>query len=121
MARRCVKVALAKPKRSFSKEKIETLVPDKRKEKLTTKERALYWAKTGDKWDIYIHACEIGPKSNDEKELMTGYSQLSLFRNELAMRRKKENMRIIQSFTHLFLWRRIQNVAEHYLSGLKRL
>ena len=49
MARRCVKVTLTKPKRSFSKEKIETLMPDKRKEKLTVKERALYCAKTGDK------------------------------------------------------------------------
>ena len=83
MARKCVKVALAKPKCSFSKEKIETLVPDKRKEKLTIKERALYCAKTGDKWDIYIHACEIGPKSNDDKEIVTGCSWLSLFRNEL--------------------------------------
>ena len=41
MARKCVKVALAKPKCSFSKKKIETLVPDKRKEKLTIKERVL--------------------------------------------------------------------------------
>ena len=47
MACRCVKVALAKPKRSFSKEKIETLMPDKRKEKLTIKERAFYCAKLG--------------------------------------------------------------------------
>ena len=69
MARRCVKVALVKPKRSFSKEKIETLVPDKRKKKLTIKERALYCAKTGDKWDIYIHACEIGPKVMTIKKL----------------------------------------------------
>jgi len=83
MACACVKVALAKPKCSFSKEKIETLVPDKRKEKLTIKERALYCAKTGDKWDIYIHACEIGPKSNDDKEIVASCSQLSLFRNEL--------------------------------------
>ena len=83
MARRCVKVAFAKPKCSFSKEKIETLVPDKRKKKLTIKERALYCAKTGDKWDIYIHACEIGPKSNDDKEIVTGCSRLLLFRNEL--------------------------------------
>ena len=52
MVRRCVKVALANGtnnRRSFSKEKIETLVSDKRKEKLTIKERALYCAKTGDK------------------------------------------------------------------------
>jgi hypothetical protein len=49
MARRCVKVALTKLKRLFSQEKIETLVPDKRKEKLTIKERALHCAETGDK------------------------------------------------------------------------
>ncbi|CAB4374634.1 unnamed protein product [Rhizophagus irregularis] len=83
MARRCVKVALTKPKRLFSQEKIEALVPDKRKEKLTIKERALHCAETGDKWDIYIHACEIGPKSNDDKETVASCSRLSLFRNEL--------------------------------------
>src|SRR6266540_421345 len=83
MACGCVKVILAKPKRSFSKEKIKTFVLDKRKEKLTIRERALYCAKTGDKWDIYIHAREIGLKSNDDKEIVTSCSQLSLFHNEL--------------------------------------
>ena len=50
MARRCVKVALANGtnnRRSFSKERIEALLPDKRKGKLTIEERAKYCAKTG--------------------------------------------------------------------------
>src|SRR6266498_441200 len=83
MTYRCVKIALVKPKYLFSKEKIETLVSNQRKEKLTIRERALYCAKTGDKWDIYIHAREIGLKSNDDKEIVTSCSQLSLFHNEL--------------------------------------
>jgi hypothetical protein len=77
--RRCVKVVLVKPKCSFSKEKIKTLVPDQRKKKLAIRERVLYYAKTGDKWDIYIHAREIGPKSNDDKEIVASCSRLSLF------------------------------------------
>ncbi|RGB21884.1 hypothetical protein C1646_777064 [Rhizophagus diaphanus] len=86
MARRCVKVPLAKSikKRSaFSKEQIEAFVPNKRKEKLTIEERAKYCAKTSDKWDIFIYSRDIGPKSKDNKEIITGCSQLSLFRNEL--------------------------------------
>ncbi|CAG8610069.1 4380_t:CDS:2, partial [Acaulospora colombiana] len=46
-------------------------------------ERAKYCAKTDDKWDIFIHVRDIGPKSNDDKEIVTGCSRLSLFRNEL--------------------------------------
>ena len=83
MARRCVKVALTKPKHLFSKEQIEALISDQRKEKLTIRERALYCTKTGDKWDIYIHAREIDPKSNDDKEIVTSCSRLSLFCNKL--------------------------------------
>src|SRR3954451_18635442 len=51
IARRCVKVALARStnnRRSFSQEKIEALLPDKRKGKLTIEERAKYCTKTGD-------------------------------------------------------------------------
>jgi hypothetical protein len=81
MARKCVKDALTR--RKFSKEQIEALVPDKRKEKLTIEERAKYCAKTGDKWDIFIHARDIGPKSNDDKEIVAGCSRLSLFHNKL--------------------------------------
>ncbi|CAG8749574.1 15292_t:CDS:1, partial [Cetraspora pellucida] len=58
------------------------LVPDKRKKKLTIEKRALYCAKTGDEWDIYIHAFDLGPKSNDE--IVASCSRLSLFRNKLA-------------------------------------
>ncbi|CAG8801524.1 17893_t:CDS:2, partial [Dentiscutata erythropus] len=66
-----------------NKEQIEALVPDKRKEKLTIEERAKYCAKTGDKWDIFIHSRDIGPKSNDDKEIVASCSWLSLFHNEL--------------------------------------
>src|ERR1043166_1131986 len=48
MACRCVKVVLTRGtdnRRSFSKEKIEVLLPDKRKGKLTIEERAKYCAK----------------------------------------------------------------------------
>jgi len=86
MARRCVKVSLAKStkKRSaFSKEQIEALMPDKRKEKLIIEEKAKYYAKTGDKWDIFIYSRDIGLKSKDDKEIVASYSRLSLFRNEL--------------------------------------
>ena|SRR5688572_22280273 len=47
MAHRCVKVALARGtdnKRSFSKERIEAFMPDKRKKNLTIEERAEYCA-----------------------------------------------------------------------------
>src|SRR6266498_341878 len=84
MTYRCVKIALVKPKYLFSKEKIETLVSNQRKEKLTIRERALYCAKTGDKWDIYIHAREIGSKSNNDKEIVSACLRLSLFHIELA-------------------------------------
>ena len=56
---------------------------DKRKGKLTIEERAKYCAKTGDKWNIFIHTHDIGPKSNDNKKIVTGYSRLSLFCNKL--------------------------------------
>ncbi len=46
--------------------------------------KMLYCAKTGDKWDIYIYAHEIGLKSNDNKEIVSTYSWLSLFCVELA-------------------------------------
>ncbi|CAG8673003.1 21115_t:CDS:2 [Dentiscutata erythropus] len=72
-AHKCVKDLLARrtnKRRAFSKEQIEALVLDKRKEKLTIEERAKYCAKTG-------------PKSNDNKEIVAGCSRLSLFRNEL--------------------------------------
>ncbi|KAF0424759.1 highly derived d5-like helicase-primase: PROVISIONAL [Gigaspora margarita] len=85
-ARKCVKdllVRRTKKRWAFSKEQIEALVPDKRKEKLTIEERAKYCAKSGDKWDIFIHSRDIGPKSNDDKEIVAGCSRLSLFHNEL--------------------------------------
>ena len=49
-ARKGVKEALRR--RLFKEDQIEALVPDKRKEKLTIKERAQYCAKTEDVCDI---------------------------------------------------------------------
>ena len=58
MARRCVKVALANGtnnRRSFSKEKIEAFMPDKRKKNLTIEGRAEYCATAGNAMDILFH------------------------------------------------------------------
>ena len=87
MARRCVKVALAKGtenRRLFSKERIEALLPDKRKGKLTIEERAKYCAKSGDFVDIVANHWCLRPKSNDENEIVTGVSRQSTFRVKLA-------------------------------------
>ncbi|RIA96412.1 hypothetical protein C1645_815441 [Glomus cerebriforme] len=84
MARRCVKVALAKPKHSFSKEKIEALLPDKRKGKLTIEGRAEYCAKAGDFVDIITNHWAVSPKNKDEKEIVAGISRQSTFRVKLA-------------------------------------
>src|SRR5438045_3544113 len=84
MACRCVKVALAKPKHSFSKEKIEALLPDKRKGKLTIEERAKYCAKDGDFIDIVANHWRLGPKNKDEKEIVAGVSCQSRLRVKLA-------------------------------------
>jgi hypothetical protein len=87
MARRCVKVALAKGtenRRLFSKERIEALLPDKRKGKLTIEERAKYCAKTGDFIDIVANHWKLGPKTNDENEIVAGVARQSTFRVKLA-------------------------------------
>jgi hypothetical protein len=51
-----------------AKEQIGAFVPDVRKKKLTIRERAQHCAETGDKWDIYIHAMDLLPKNDDEKD-----------------------------------------------------
>ncbi|RGB24030.1 hypothetical protein C1646_773643 [Rhizophagus diaphanus] len=87
MAHRCVKVALARGtdnRRSFSKERIDALVLDKRKGKLTIEERAEYCAKTGDFVDIIANHWALGPKSNDENEIVTSVSHQSTFRVKLV-------------------------------------
>ena len=69
MARRCVKVALANGtnnRRSFSKEKIEAFMPDKRKKNLTIEGRAEFCATAGDVMDIFTHHLDLGPKNKDE-------------------------------------------------------
>ena len=83
IAHKCVKVAFTKSKCWFSKEKIKILMLDQRKKKLIIEEKAKYYAKTSDKWDIFIHTRDIGSKSNDDKEIVTSCSWLSLFHNEL--------------------------------------
>ncbi|CAG8581890.1 16462_t:CDS:2 [Dentiscutata erythropus] len=87
MARRCVKVALARDtnnRRSFSEEQIEALLPDKRKGKLTIEERAKYCAKIGDAMDIFAHHLDLGPKNDYENEIVASGSRQSQFRVKLA-------------------------------------
>ncbi|KAF0556669.1 highly derived d5-like helicase-primase: PROVISIONAL [Gigaspora margarita] len=87
MARRCVKVALARGtdnRRLFSEERIEALLPDKRKGKLTIEERAKYCAKIGDAMDIFAHHLDLGPKNDYENEIVASGSRQSQFRVKLA-------------------------------------
>jgi hypothetical protein len=87
MASRCVKVALTKGiknRRSFSKERIEALLPDKRKGKLTIEERAKYCANTGDFIDIVANHWRLGLKSNDENKIVASVSRQSTFCVKLA-------------------------------------
>ncbi|PKB94008.1 hypothetical protein RhiirA5_439798, partial [Rhizophagus irregularis] len=79
MARRCVKVAFAKPKHSFSKEKIDAFLPDKRKKNLTIEGRTEYCAKDGDFVDIIANHWAVGLKNKDEKEIVTGVSRQLTF------------------------------------------
>ncbi|CAJ0847536.1 47_t:CDS:2, partial [Entrophospora sp. SA101] len=65
-ARKDVKEALRR--RLFKGNQIEALVPDKRNEKLTIKGRAQYCAKTGDPYDIWLHALDLIKTKNDSDE-----------------------------------------------------
>src|SRR3954463_4626462 len=67
-----------------TKERIEALLPDKRKGKLTIEERAKYCAKTGDFIDIIANHWKLGPKSNDENEIVAGVTRQSTFRVKLS-------------------------------------
>ncbi len=87
MARRCVKIALARDtdnRRSFSKERIEVLLPDKRKKNLTIEERAKYCAKTSDFIDIVANYWCLGLKNKDENKIIASVSRQSTFRVKLA-------------------------------------
>ncbi|CAB4401892.1 unnamed protein product [Rhizophagus irregularis] len=78
IARRCVKVALVKGtenRRLFSKERIEALLPDKRKKNLTIEGRAEFCATAGDAMDIFTHHLDLGPKNKDENEIVAGVSR----------------------------------------------
>ncbi|CAG8748840.1 10373_t:CDS:1, partial [Dentiscutata erythropus] len=82
-ARKDVKEALHR--RLFKDNQIEALVPNNKKKRLTIKERAQYCAKTGDVWDIYLHALDLAEIKNDaDKEIVASSSRLSQFRKELA-------------------------------------
>ncbi|CAJ0842620.1 11263_t:CDS:1, partial [Entrophospora sp. SA101] len=65
-ARKSVKEALRR--RLFKEDQIKALVLDKRNEKLTIKERAQYCAKSGDPYDIYLHALDLIKTKNDSDE-----------------------------------------------------
>src|SRR6266542_2553923 len=84
MARRYIKVALANSKHSFSKEKIEALLPDKRKGKLTIEERAKYCITADDAMDIFTYHLDLGLKNKDENEIVASGSCQSIFRVKLA-------------------------------------
>ncbi|CAG8798707.1 19891_t:CDS:1 [Cetraspora pellucida] len=82
-ARKDVKKALHR--RLFKNNQIEALVLNNKKKRLTIKERAQYCAKTGDVWDIYLHALDLAEIKNDaDKKIVASSSCLSQFRKELA-------------------------------------
>ena len=85
MAHRCVKVALTNGtnnRHSFSKEKIEAFMLDKRKKNLTIEGRAEFCATAGDVMDIFTHHLDLGPKNKDE--IVASVSRQSTFRVKLA-------------------------------------
>src|SRR6266498_2221639 len=87
MACRCVKVALANGtnnRRSFSKERIEVLLLDKRKKNLTIEGRAEFCATAGDAMDIFTHHLDLGLKNKDENKIIAGVSRQSTFHVKLA-------------------------------------
>ncbi|CAG8454998.1 8466_t:CDS:2 [Cetraspora pellucida] len=87
MTCRCVKVTFARGTGNrclFSGEQVEALLPDKRKRKLTIKERTKYCAKIGDIMDIFTHHLDLGPKNDYENEIVTSGSQQSQFCVKLA-------------------------------------
>src|SRR5437764_13793734 len=81
-ARKCVKDLLTR--RKYSKKKIEAIVIDKRKEKLTIEKRADYCAKADNKWVIFCHNMELSPKNNNIKEVIASTSRQYQFREKLA-------------------------------------
>nr|CAG8633344.1 8241_t:CDS:2 [Entrophospora candida] len=65
-------------------DQIKALVLDKRNEKLTIRERAQYCTKSGDPYDIYLHALALIKTKNDsDEEIVTSSSCLTLFCKEL--------------------------------------
>ncbi len=87
MARRCVKVVLANGtnnRRSFSKEKIDAFMPDKRKKTLTIEGRAEFCATAGDAIDIFTHHLDLDLKNKDENEIIASVSRQLTFRVKLA-------------------------------------
>ncbi|RGB26538.1 hypothetical protein C1646_770326 [Rhizophagus diaphanus] len=101
MARRCVKVALANStnnKRSFSKEKIDIFILDKRKKTFTIKGRAEFCTTASNAMDIFIHHLDLGLKNKDENKIITGISrQLIIFCMKLA--EGSVDSAIIEEFT----------------------
>ncbi|RHZ50560.1 hypothetical protein Glove_495g14 [Diversispora epigaea] len=88
--------------------KLGAMLPDwktrkdvkEQKEKLTIKERAQYCAKTGDVWDIYLHALDLAEtKNNSEKEIVAASSHLSRFRQKLA--EAGVNSKVIDTYAKL--------------------
>ncbi|RIB20580.1 hypothetical protein C2G38_2035143 [Gigaspora rosea] len=71
--------------RLFKDNQIEALVLNNKKKRLTIKERAQYCAKTGDVWDIYLHALDLAmPKNNTDEAIVASSSRISQFCRELT-------------------------------------
>ena len=64
-----------------NQEQIKALVLDKRNEKLTIKERAQYCAKSGDPYDIYLHALDLIKTKNSER-FDVDYNASNTFRRQ---------------------------------------
>ena len=87
MARRCVKVTLANStnnRRSFSKEKIEAFMLNKRKKNLTIERRAKYCTTAGNTMDIFTHHLDLGLKNKDKNEIVVNISRQLTFCVKLA-------------------------------------
>ncbi|CAG8641196.1 24877_t:CDS:2 [Dentiscutata erythropus] len=97
MARRCVKVALARGtnnRRSFSEEQIEALLPDKRKRKLTIEERAKYCAKIGDAMDIFTHHLDLVEGGVSPKIITTYAKDPKLIQESNKIQKKQTKKRM---------------------------
>ena len=87
MACKCVKVTFANStnnRRSFSKEKIEAFMLNKKKKNLTIEWKVEFCATAGDAIDIFTHHLDSSPKNKDENEIVTSILRQLTFCMKLA-------------------------------------